>query len=275
MSANLFIGRETKSTFSKEYVEKYKDNLFLSNIRWGGGNDLDLSFARVDWNGHDAFMKCDIASKEVKAFNVVKDYAVGQQNVMNPLHRFAFTKAGPVDINLADPKQMYVYTVLQLDSNKNVIGAKIIDLDRISVFKKEQGWQRINLNDQEYLSPNPSQRYNSCNDFKLTLTNFLLNFVFVSKVNPFTYGDVLPESDAIEYLNHFNTKLAEYGLKQNVPRLTSESFDAKAAIPAMLRLTRAIYTLWHDSFPCSSPMRVLEGQPPRIGTPSRPVSPTF
>ncbi|KAI8053336.1 hypothetical protein BDF22DRAFT_743259 [Syncephalis plumigaleata] len=232
MSTNLFIGDFPITTFAQKYVEANKGTLELSNIRWGGGNG-ELRLARVIWKQKDAFMKCDKVPdnphqshiiNEVKAFNALmtaknsltNDYAIGRENVMDPLHRFAFTENGPADINLADPKQMYVChlysfiggvilkdyikastnaqayiaaakilpdiikglmylynagilykdklihnVMLQLDSGRNVVGAKIIDLDVTEVFKKEDGWQPINLNDQEHLSLNPRQRYNS------------------------------------------------------------------------------------------------------------------
>ncbi|KAI8052993.1 hypothetical protein BDF22DRAFT_496694 [Syncephalis plumigaleata] len=239
---------------------------------------------------------------------------------MDPLHRFAFTENGPADINLADPKQMYVChlysfiegmnlkeylknnnnvnvyksaakivpdiikglmylynagiiyhdtlipnVMLQLDSDRNVLGAKIIDLDITEVFKKEQGWQPINLNGKEHLSPNPRQRYNSCNDFKLTLTKFLYMFVDVHTENPFRMSYMDDYSFALVCLNQLRIMLSYY----NIRGLTADGsapspYDVRAAMAEMLPLVKAIYTLKHDPFACSSPIRALRGLPPRI-----------
>ncbi|KAI8047034.1 hypothetical protein BDF22DRAFT_750520 [Syncephalis plumigaleata] len=107
--------------FIQQYVDDNMGRYKLSNIRWSGGSGMVLRLARVDWHHHDAFMKCDKASNEVDAFKALdimktelkegrlsKDYAAGQQNVMEPLHRFGFTRNGPVDIDLADFDQLYI-----------------------------------------------------------------------------------------------------------------------------------------------------------------------
>ncbi|KAI8052952.1 hypothetical protein BDF22DRAFT_733842 [Syncephalis plumigaleata] len=314
--SKLFICRETKSTFSKQYVETYKDNLFLSNIRWGGGDGDQLSFARVNWNGHDAFMKCDKASEEVDAFNALKelkrklekgelsnDYATGRENVMDPLHQFGFNEAGQIFIegmNLKDYLKnnnnvniykratkilpdiikglMYLYNagiiyhdglihniMIQLTPTGEIAGVKIIDLDRTIVFKKEDGWQPINLNGKEHLSPNPSQRYNSCNDFKLTLTKFLYMFVDVHTENPFRMSYMNDYTLALVCLNQLRVMLSYYDIR----RLTADdsappSYAVRAVMAEMLPLVKAIYTLVKDPFACSSPILVLRGLPPRI-----------
>ncbi|KAI8053077.1 hypothetical protein BDF22DRAFT_733933 [Syncephalis plumigaleata] len=294
MSANLFIGRETKSTVSKQYVEKYKDNLFLSNIRWGGGDGDQLSFARVNWHHHDAFMKCGKTSEEVKAFNALmtaknsltNDYAIGRENVMDPLHRFAFTEASTnaqayIAVARIFPDiikgLMYLHNagilyhdtlipnvMMQLDSNRNVVGAKIIDLDRISIFKKEQGWQPINLNDQEYLSLNPRQRYDSCMEPKTAMVMFLGLFVVLSSWSPFENDNVLDDSAAVKHLNQFIKILDYYDLrKKPAGDLMSLPSDVRPALPEMLRLVRMMYTLVKDPFACTSPIRALKGLPPR------------
>ncbi|KAI8049258.1 hypothetical protein BDF22DRAFT_778729 [Syncephalis plumigaleata] len=145
--------------------------------------------------------------------------------------------------------------------------AKIIDFDGTDVFRKEQGWQPLSPNNREHLLPNPIQRYESCDELRDVIANFIAMFVYPNRAkDPFDPKYALAENTVSFNLKKF---------KQKGRYVESGFGDAKAAIPAMLRLTRAIYTLWHDSFPCSSPMRVLEGQPPRIGTPSRPNSPTF
>ncbi|KAI8050877.1 hypothetical protein BDF22DRAFT_745068 [Syncephalis plumigaleata] len=303
-------GRVTKSTFSKEYIEKNKDNLFLSNIRWGGGNDLDLSFARVDWNGRDAFLKCDKTLKEIAAFNALKEmkenlakkklegaYAIGQQNVMNPLHQFAFTKDGPVDINLADPKQtilpdiikglLYLYNarivhmdiaprniILHQDSNGKYI-PNIIDYDSVIVFdEKTDDWARINPNNKEYLLLDPPQKYLACHYFTFAITEFLNAFFFINH-DTFKKGSELSESAAVEKLKEFNERLITAGLKKRVPGLPLKLPDVKPVLPSMRYLFKAMYTLELDPFTCSAPMRALRGLEPRPDIPSRPNSPSF
>ncbi|KAI8057907.1 hypothetical protein BDF22DRAFT_13605 [Syncephalis plumigaleata] len=55
-------GDNTITTFAEKHVDRYKENLGLSNIRWSKRNRETLSLARVTWNEQDAFMKCAMVS---------------------------------------------------------------------------------------------------------------------------------------------------------------------------------------------------------------------
>ncbi|KAI8051227.1 hypothetical protein BDF22DRAFT_744838 [Syncephalis plumigaleata] len=108
MSANLLIGGYPINTPAQRYVDANQKKHGLSNIYWGGGNGDQLSLARVTWNKQDAFMKCDVAAygsdpsnidmPEIDAFEALEEakeklkgaYAIGRQNVINPLHQFGF-----------------------------------------------------------------------------------------------------------------------------------------------------------------------------------------
>jgi hypothetical protein len=66
----MYISYGIVSSVFHIYVEKNKEKLKLSNIYWFGETGNDISLARANWNGQDAFIKCVDAFKEEKAFNV-------------------------------------------------------------------------------------------------------------------------------------------------------------------------------------------------------------
>ncbi|KAI8050782.1 hypothetical protein BDF22DRAFT_106242 [Syncephalis plumigaleata] len=177
--------------------------------------------------------------------------------------------------------------MLVQDSNRKIIGVKIIDLDATSVIKKEKDWKLINLSDEEYLSPNPRQYDKSCDELKRTIAKFLLVFVSLKQgENPFDPNYRLTVNEMQDYLQNF--KDPQYLLEQTIfslfflrkarearASIGSELGNAEAAIPAMRYLLKVYYTLISDPFTCSSPIRALKGLPPRIRIPSRPNSPSF
>ncbi|KAI8048680.1 hypothetical protein BDF22DRAFT_658215 [Syncephalis plumigaleata] len=237
----------------------YQKELGLSDIRWCGGNKYELRLARVIWNNQIAFMKCDRASIEIRAFNALKNmkegldtmdlkkkldpvYAIGRQNVMDPLHQFEFYEENRTRYFC----YLYSYidgTVLPEYFKKHTIshafitaakilpevikgaiylynagiihedlypktGVKIIDLDATEVFRKEQDWQPINPNTNEYLSPNPRQYHKSCDEFKETIVKFLNVFLLLEKEgNPFDPKYVLAEQATQNCLGKFKQGL--------------------------------------------------------------------
>ncbi|KAI8049616.1 hypothetical protein BDF22DRAFT_778323 [Syncephalis plumigaleata] len=258
-------------TFAQQHVMKHQKELGLSDIRWSSKNNKMLSIARVTWDKQDAIMKCAIVSvsgpissesginihelttAEVNAFSALKEakdkliakkladvYAAGQENVMDPLHRFDFYEENRIRYfchlygfihgeTLEDyfkkqtvtqtfitaagilPKiikgLIYLYNAglfimicfRKLDSNRRIIGVKIIDLDSASILKKEQDWQPINLFDDRNLSPNPPQKYESCNELKKTITFLMGMFVPLGKEDP-SHKRKLTEQDALKHL---------------------------------------------------------------------------
>ncbi|KAI8057103.1 hypothetical protein BDF22DRAFT_225307 [Syncephalis plumigaleata] len=147
--------------------------------------------------------------------------------------------------------------MLQQDPTGRIVGVKIIDLDATEVFRKQFFWKPINPNNEEYLSPNPRQNYESCHGLKDAIKDFLEPFVlyFIHQThNPYTSNYGITGEVAFKYLETFNQR----------PRYAKlELGDAKAAMSAVFRLTRAYYTIEYDRFTCSSPMRALGGLPPR------------
>ncbi|KAI8050256.1 hypothetical protein BDF22DRAFT_696312 [Syncephalis plumigaleata] len=136
-----------------------------------------------------------------------------------------------------------------------IVGVKIIDFDSISLVEKRHDWQPINTNDEEYRSLNPIQKYESCNGLKKALIEFLNLFVPLKKgENPYAYGYVLTKQAVLGYLDRFKGSPRHISLRVG---------DIKAVIPAIYYLLKVHYTIQSDPFPCSSPMRALEGLPPR------------
>ncbi|KAI8058485.1 hypothetical protein BDF22DRAFT_42681 [Syncephalis plumigaleata] len=332
MFANLLIGGNTITTFAQRYVEANKIGLKLLDIQWSSRNKKTLSLARVNWENHDAFMKCAIVSvsgpikdseidmeevtdREIHAFNALKGAkgltsldTIGRQNVMDPLHQFEFYEENRIryvchlyrfiDGETLDEyfkrhtiSQAYIATsqilpeiikgaiylynagIIHYDLlpknimlEKNPAGkpiVKIIDFDSTDVFEKGQDWRPISPTNEAYL---PSQSA-SCNELNGVITEFLDPFVTLKQgENPYATNYVVTGQAALGYLNEF---------RENEDYAALQSGDINVAIPAMHYFLKVHYAPKLSPSVCTAPIRILRVEPPRAGTPSRPVSPTF
>ncbi|KAI8055107.1 hypothetical protein BDF22DRAFT_732425 [Syncephalis plumigaleata] len=266
----------------------------------------------------------DVTEVEVYAFEALNeakdklkgDYAAGQENVMDPLHRFDFYEEKHIRyfchlysfihgetlkeylkkqtvtqsfITVAEvlPKiikgAIYLYNagiihndmfpkniMLQLDSNRRIVGVKIIDLDATIIYRKEQNWQPINLLDDRNLLPNPPQKYESCHRLKCSIPFFLGTFVHLKKEELLNHKHKLTEPYALKLLKKYNQLRAiPGGSEQTQAQTKPEQSDVKAAVPAMLFLTQAHRTMYQDNFHCSSLILALKGLPSRVDTTSK------
>ncbi|KAI8058484.1 hypothetical protein BDF22DRAFT_652551 [Syncephalis plumigaleata] len=144
---------------------------------------------------------------------------------------------------------------------------KIIDFDSTDVFEKGQDWRPIDPINEAYLSSNPPQQSVSCNELKNAITGCLKIFVALKQgENPYATNYVVTGQAVLGYLNEF---------RENEDYAALQSGDINVAIPAMHYFLKVYYTAMFGPSACTSPLRILREQPPRAGTPSRPVSPTF
>ncbi|KAI8057687.1 hypothetical protein BDF22DRAFT_739095 [Syncephalis plumigaleata] len=184
---------------------------------------------------------------------------------MNPLHQFAFTKDGPVDINLADPKQMYVchlysfvkgmslldYFEKSTPAQAYIVTARILpDIIKGLLYLYNA---RIVHND---IAP---RKQDSNGKYIPKIIDYDLVIVFDEKtndwarINPNNKEYLLPdppqkysacselsESVAIEKLNVFNECLITAGLKKRVPGLPLKLPDVEPALPSMRYLLKRI-----------------------------------
>ncbi|KAI8056275.1 hypothetical protein BDF22DRAFT_333496 [Syncephalis plumigaleata] len=108
--------------------------------------------------------------------------------------------------------------MLVQDSNRKIVGVKIIDLDATDVFKKEKDWKLINPSDEEYLSPNPRQYHKSCDELKRTIAKFLLVFVSLKQgENPFDPTYRLTTMFSLFFLRSAREARASIGSELGLP----------------------------------------------------------
>ncbi|KAI8058339.1 hypothetical protein BDF22DRAFT_772864 [Syncephalis plumigaleata] len=300
--SNIYWGGGDGDQLSLARVTWNKQDAFMKcDIAAYGTNLSELDMPEID-----AFEALKEAKEKLKGV-----YATGRQNAMDPLHQFDFSESngnkyfchlyGYINgktledhIRKHTVSQAYIIAseilpevikgliylynagiihgdlfpkniMIQKNFLGRITGVKIIDFDSASIFDKEQGWRPIDPINEAYLSSNPPQQYASCKQLKNEITEFLNIFVTLNeRENPYDPNYVVTEQVVLDYLKEFQEN-------ENYAKL--ELGNVKAAIPAIRYLLKVYYTLMRDPFTCSSPIRALKGLPPRISTPSRPVSP--
>ncbi|KAI8048838.1 hypothetical protein BDF22DRAFT_746561 [Syncephalis plumigaleata] len=296
----------------------------LSTIEWRGGNKDQLRLAHVIWNNQKGFMKCDqVSSKakgskvdvfekniaEVYAFKALMeakrltgDYAIGRENVMDPLHQFGFEEANGNKYfchiySYINGETLEDYFTKVTISQAFLIGVKVLpevikgaiylynagiihgDLFPRNVMLEKDttgkiaGVRIIDFDlatiikgKQGWQPINPKdQRHLSPKPPQQYLScNKLLKDAIAGFLNVFVYlEDGENPFDPSFVLNYESAQDYLERLREEERYAKVQLGDVNAASPAILYLLKVYYTTQSDPFICSSPIFALRGLPPR------------